>query len=104
MHQLLLAISMTSGGVDICLVTSGRRALDHSQGNPIRPRPHRLRPGKLLEAGLVGRVSKRCIGTFKFDRIGTAATPPAGRVYALRVERQMRIWTEMHEDQCFAAM
>ncbi len=43
-------------------------------------------------------MGKRCIGTFKFDRIRNGRdTTCLVDVYALRVERQMQTWTEMHE-------
>ena len=78
----------------------GRRALDHSQGQShSRPRsPRGCRREALEEAGLVGHVGKRCIGTFKFDRIRNGRdTTCLVDVYALRVERQLQAWTEMHE-------
>ena len=89
------------GGVDICLVTSrggGRWIIP--KGNPIRGlAPHEVAAREALEeAGLVGHVGKRCIGTFKFDRIRNGRdTTCHVDVYALRVERQMQTWTEMHE-------
>jgi 8-oxo-dGTP pyrophosphatase MutT (NUDIX family) len=90
-----------NGDVDVCLVTSrggGRWIIP--KGNPIRGlAPHEVAAQEALEeAGLVGHVGKRCIGTFKFDRIrnGRDITCRVD-VYALKVERQMQIWTEMHE-------
>ena len=89
------------GGVDVCLVTSrggGRWIIP--KGNPIRGlAPHEVAAREAREeAGLVGQVGKRCIGTFEFDRIRN------GRdisclidVYALRVERQLPDWQEMGE-------
>ncbi|HUQ38459.1 MAG TPA: NUDIX hydrolase [Aestuariivirga sp.] len=90
-----------NGGMDICLVTSrggGRWIIP--KGNPIRGlAPHEVAAREALEeAGLVGHVGKRCIGTFKFDRIRNGRdTTCRVDVYALKVERQMQIWTEMHE-------
>ena len=89
------------GGVDVCLVTSrggGRWIIP--KGNPIRGlAPHEVAAREALEeAGLVGHVGKRCIGTFKFDRIRNGRdTTCRVDVYALKVERQMQTWTEMHE-------
>ena len=90
-----------NGAVDVCLVTSrggGRWIIP--KGNPIRGlAPHEVAAREALEeAGLVGHVGKRCIGTFKFDRIRNGRnTTCLVDVYALKVERQMQAWTEMHE-------
>ena len=103
MHQIaaLPFYDIPGGGVDICLVTSrgsGRWIIP--KGNPIRGlAPHEVAAREALEeAGLVGHVGKRCIGTFKFDRIRNGRdTTCLVDVYALKVERQMQTWTEMHE-------
>jgi 8-oxo-dGTP pyrophosphatase MutT (NUDIX family) len=103
MHQIaaLPYYDNPGGGLDICLVTSrggGRWIIP--KGNPIRGlAPHEVAAREALEeAGLVGHVGKRCIGTFKFDRIRNGRdTTCRVDVYALRVEQQMQIWTEMHE-------
>ena len=90
-----------NGAVDICLVTSrggGRWIIP--KGNPIRGlAPHEVAAREALEeAGLVGHVGKRCIGTFKFERIRNGRnTTCLVDVYALKVEEQMQTWTEMHE-------
>jgi 8-oxo-dGTP pyrophosphatase MutT (NUDIX family) len=90
-----------NGDVDVCLVTSrggGRWIIP--KGNPIRGlAPHEVAAQEALEeAGLVGHVGKRCIGTFKFDRSRNGRdTTCRVDVYALKVERQMQTWTEMHE-------
>lgn len=103
MHQIaaLPFYDNPDGGVDVCLVTargSGRWIIP--KGNPIRGlAPHEVAAREALEeAGLVGHVGKRCIGTFKFKRSrnGRDATCRVD-VYALRVERQMQTWSEMHE-------
>lgn len=103
MHQIaaLPFYDNPAGGVDVCLVTSrggGRWIIP--KGNPIRGlAPHEVAAREALEeAGLVGHVGKRCIGTFKFERSrnGRDATCRVD-VYALRVERQLPAWTEMHE-------
>lgn len=103
MHQIaaLPFYDNPGGGVDICLVTSrgsGRWIIP--KGNPIRGlAPHEVAAREALEeAGLVGHVGKRCIGTFKFNRIRNGRdTICLVDVYALKVERQMQTWTEMHE-------
>ncbi|MBZ0259464.1 MAG: NUDIX hydrolase [Hyphomicrobiales bacterium] len=103
MHQIaaLPFYDNPGGGVDVCLVTargSGRWIIP--KGNPIRGlAPHEVAAREAFEeAGLVGHVGKRCIGTFKFERSrnGRDATCRVD-VYALKVERQMQAWTEMHE-------
>ncbi|HQY74791.1 MAG TPA: NUDIX hydrolase [Aestuariivirga sp.] len=103
MHQIaaLPFYDNPGGGVDVCLVTargSGRWIIP--KGNPIRGlAPHEVAAREAFEeAGLVGHVGKCCIGTFKFERSrnGRDATCRVD-VYALRVERQMQTWTEMHE-------
>lgn len=103
MHQIaaLPFYDNLGGGVDVCLVTSrggGRWIIP--KGNLIRGlAPHEVAAREALEeAGLVGQVGKRCIGTFKFDRSrkGRDATCRVD-VYALRVERQLPTWTEMDE-------
>lgn len=103
MHQIaaLPFYDNPGGGVDVCLVTSrggGRWIIP--KGNPIRGfAPHEVAAREALEeAGLVGHVDKRCIGTFKFDRIRNGRdTTCLVDVYALKVERQMPTWTEMDE-------
>jgi 8-oxo-dGTP pyrophosphatase MutT (NUDIX family) len=87
--------------VDVCLVTSrggGRWIIP--KGNPIRGlAPHEVAAREALEeAGLVGRVGKRCIGTFMFERNRNGRdTTCLVHVYALKVERQLPTWTEMDE-------
>jgi 8-oxo-dGTP pyrophosphatase MutT (NUDIX family) len=103
MHQIaaLPFYDNPDGCVDVCLVTSrgsGRWIIP--KGNPIRGlAPHEVAAREALEeAGLVGHVGKRCIGTFKFDRSRNGRdTTCLVDVYALKVERQMQTWTEMHE-------
>lgn len=103
MHQIaaLPFYDNPGGGVDVCLVTSrggGRWIIP--KGNLIRGlAPHEVAAREALEeAGLVGHVGKRCIGTFKFDRSRNGRDASCRvDVYALRVERQLPTWTEMHE-------
>lgn len=85
-------------GLEVFLVTSrgsGRWIIP--KGNPIKG----LSPADvaaqeaLEEAGLVGRVSPRCIGSFEFERLRR----DSGRtwqidVYPLFVEKQVRKWDE----------
>ena len=102
-HQIaaLPFLIKPNGGVDICLVTSrggGRWIIP--KGNPIRGlAPHEVAAREALEeAGLVGQVGKRCIGSFEFDRNRNGRdTSCRIDVYALRVERQLPAWAEMDE-------
>ncbi|MDP1701037.1 MAG: NUDIX hydrolase [Aestuariivirga sp.] len=103
MHQIaaLPFYDNPGGSMDVCLVTSrgsGRWIIP--KGNPIRGlAPHEVAAREALEeAGLVGHVGKRCIGTFRFDRSRNGRdTTCLVDVYVLKVERQMQTWTEMHE-------
>jgi 8-oxo-dGTP pyrophosphatase MutT (NUDIX family) len=87
-----------AGGIEVFLVTSrgsGRWIIP--KGNPIKG----LSPMDVAaqeafeEAGLVGRVSPRCIGSFEFERLrrDTGKTWLID-VYPLFVEKQMRKWDE----------
>ncbi len=87
-----------AGGIDVFLVTargSGRWIIP--KGNLIRGlSPHEAAAQEAREeAGLVGRIERRCIGTFEFSRhrSGRAMTCFVD-VYALEVERQLRKWAE----------
>lgn len=87
-----------NGDIDVCLVTargSGRWIIP--KGNPIRGlAPHETAAHEAREeAGLVGRIERRCIGTFEFSRRrrGRERTCLVD-VYALEVERQLRKWAE----------
>lgn len=87
-----------AGGLEVFLVTSrgsGRWIIP--KGNPIKG----LSPAEVAEreafeeAGLVGRVSPGCIGSFEFERLRR----DSGKtwlidVYPLFVERQVRNWDE----------
>lgn len=87
-----------AGGLEVFLVTSrgsGRWIIP--KGNPIKG----LSPAEVAEreafeeAGLVGRVSTGCIGSFEFERLRR----DSGKtwlidVYPLFVERQVRNWDE----------
>jgi 8-oxo-dGTP pyrophosphatase MutT (NUDIX family) len=66
------------------------------KGNPIRGLdPHKVAAREALEeAGLVGRVRRDCIGSFKFDRRRRRLGACHVEVYALEVDRQLRHWAE----------
>jgi 8-oxo-dGTP pyrophosphatase MutT (NUDIX family) len=87
-----------AGGLEVFLVTSrgsGRWIIP--KGNPIKglsPAEAAAREA-LEEAGLVGRVSPKCIGSFEFERLRR----DSGKtwlidVYPLFVEKQVRKWDE----------
>jgi 8-oxo-dGTP pyrophosphatase MutT (NUDIX family) len=89
------------GSLDVFLVTSrgsGRWIIP--KGNPIRglsPEDVAAREA-LEEAGLVGRVLPRIIGTFEFQRMRT----PSGQtclidVYPMHVHRQVRKFDEKRQ-------
>jgi 8-oxo-dGTP pyrophosphatase MutT (NUDIX family) len=53
------------------------------------------------EAGVIGKVSKRPIGSYPYDKIldkGNKASCHV-QVFALRVTRQLKRWPEKHERQ-----
>jgi 8-oxo-dGTP pyrophosphatase MutT (NUDIX family) len=87
-----------AGGLEVFLVTSrgsGRWIIP--KGNPIKG----LSPADaaaqeaLEEAGLVGRVSPGCIGSFEFERLrGVSGKPWLVDVYPMLVEKQVRNWHE----------
>ena len=87
-----------NGGVDVCLVTSrggGRWIIP--KGNPIHGlAPHEVAAREAFEeAGLIGRIERHCIGTFKFNRHrGGYENTCSIDVYALEVERQLPAWEE----------
>jgi 8-oxo-dGTP pyrophosphatase MutT (NUDIX family) len=64
--------------------------------------PHRVAAKEAFEeAGVVGKVSKRPIGTFPYDKVlkGGATTNCYVHVFALRVKRQHKRWLEKRERQ-----
>lgn len=64
--------------------------------------PHRVAAKEAFEeAGVVGRVSKRPIGSFPYDKVlkeGATASCSV-QVFALRVSRQHKHWPEKRERQ-----
>jgi uncharacterized protein len=89
------------GSVDVCIITargSGRWIIP--KGNPIRGlAPHEVAAREALEeAGLLGQAHPHRIGTFTFERRrdGREKTCTVD-VYAMKVERQLKDWPEIHE-------
>jgi 8-oxo-dGTP pyrophosphatase MutT (NUDIX family) len=80
-----------AGGLEVFLVTSrgsGRWIIP--KGNPIKgPSPADVAAQEALEeAGLVGRVSPKCIGSFAFERPRRVSSKPCMiDVYPLFVEK-----------------
>src|SRR5687767_9409191 len=92
----------SDGVTEVLLVTSktSRRWII-PKGWPIRgAKPHgTARREALEEAGLVGRVAKRCLGSFHYRkrlRQGRAVTCEV-HVFPLNVERQRRTWREKNQ-------
>jgi 8-oxo-dGTP pyrophosphatase MutT (NUDIX family) len=87
-----------AGGLDVFLVTSrgsGRWIIP--KGNPIKGLSSAdvAAQEALEEAGLVGRVLPRCIGSFAFERLRRDSGKPwLIDVYPLFVEKQVRKWDE----------
>jgi 8-oxo-dGTP pyrophosphatase MutT (NUDIX family) len=64
--------------------------------------PHRVAAKEAFEeAGVVGKVSKRPIGTFPYDKVlkGGTTTNCHVHVFPLRVKRQYKQWLEKRERQ-----
>jgi ADP-ribose pyrophosphatase YjhB (NUDIX family) len=92
-----LPFHFKSGRPHIYLVTSrgsGRWIIP--KGNPIRGLdPHKVAAREALEeAGLVGWIHRKCIGTFKHSRNRRAGSVCRVDVYPLEVDRQLRSWAE----------
>lgn len=89
------------GGVEVFLVTSrgsGRWIIP--KGNPIRGlSPDEVAAREALEeAGLVGRVLRRRVGTFAFKRGRRSSEEPClVDVYVMHVEKQLRRFDEKGE-------
>jgi hypothetical protein len=78
-------------------------ALDHSKGWPKRGKsPYDTAAKEAFEeAGVVGKVSKRPIGSYPYDKILEMGDKASCRVdvFALRVTRQRKRWPEKLERQ-----
>jgi 8-oxo-dGTP pyrophosphatase MutT (NUDIX family) len=64
--------------------------------------PHRVAAKEALEeAGVVGKVSRRPIGSFPYDKVLKGGTTARCRVqvFPLRVTRQRKQWPEKHVRQ-----
>ena len=89
------------GSPDVYLVTSrgsGRWIIP--KGNTIRGLPPEEVAAReaLEEAGLVGKVLPRLIGSFEFQRIRNVAGETCLiDVYPMFVDRQLKVFDEMHE-------
>jgi 8-oxo-dGTP pyrophosphatase MutT (NUDIX family) len=103
LHQIAaLPVRLSAdGGMDVYLVTSrgsGRWIIP--KGNPIRglaPQDVAAREAR-EEAGLVGPVLPRCIGSFEFQRLrGVVGETCLIDVYPMHVERQLKSFPEKHE-------
>jgi 8-oxo-dGTP pyrophosphatase MutT (NUDIX family) len=90
-------------GVEILLVTSrGTRRWIIPKGWPQRGRPaHRAAAVEALEeAGVVGRIRSRPIGSYRYEKIVSGARARFKvRVFPLRVTRQLKKWPEQRQRQ-----
>jgi 8-oxo-dGTP pyrophosphatase MutT (NUDIX family) len=90
------------GGIEVMLVTSREnRRWILPKGWPIKGRPgHRVAGREALEeAGLVGRVGKRPLGSYLYAKALASGSAVACRVrvYPLEVESQLDDWPEKDE-------
>ena len=90
--------------VEILLVTSrGTRRWIIPKGWPKRGvSPHDTAAKEAFEeAGVIGKVSKQPIGSYRYDKILEAGEKARCRVqvFALRVTRQHKRWPEKHQRQ-----
>jgi 8-oxo-dGTP pyrophosphatase MutT (NUDIX family) len=91
-------------GVQILLVTSrGTRRWIIPKGWPqSRTPPHRAAAQEAFEeAGVVGKVSKKTVGSYWYDKIfeSGATVRCKVRVFPLRVTRQFKRWPEKRQRQ-----
>ena len=91
-------------GVEVLLVTSrGTRRWIIPKGWPQTGiRPHRAAAREAFEeAGVVGDVGKRTIGSYRYDKIFESGETVRCkvRVFPLRVTRQLRVWPEKRQRQ-----
>jgi 8-oxo-dGTP pyrophosphatase MutT (NUDIX family) len=89
-------------GVEILLVTSRatRRWIIPKGWPQTRTPPHRAAALEAFEeAGVVGKVSKKSIGTYWYDKMFESGTAVRCKVsvYPLRVTRQFKKWPEKRQ-------
>jgi 8-oxo-dGTP pyrophosphatase MutT (NUDIX family) len=86
------------GAVRVLLITSRRsRRWIVPKGWPVKGlKPHAAAAKEAREeAGLIGRIKKRAIGRFDYQKATSdGVTPCRVKVYALRVKRQLKDWPE----------
>src|ERR1700729_1026056 len=90
--------------LEIMLVTSrGTRRWIIPKGWPKRGMPPYDTAAKeaFEEAGVIGKVTKRPIGSYPYDKILEKGDKASCRVqvFALRVARQLKSWPEKHQRQ-----
>ncbi|AWK89323.1 NUDIX hydrolase [Azospirillum thermophilum] len=94
-----LPVSMTDGGPRVLLVTSREtRRWIIPKGWPKKGvKPHKLAALEAYEeAGIVGKASKRPLGSFRYDKRLTETTwvPCRVDVFLLKVTRELDDWPE----------
>src|SRR3954453_9200069 len=90
------------GAIEVVLVTSrGTRRWVIPKGWPMKGRkPHASAAREALEeAGLIGKVGKTPIGTYRYDKRlkGGEAAPCAVEVFPLEVKSQRKRWPEQKQ-------
>lgn len=97
-----LPITLVDGEMQVLLVTSrGSRRWIIPKGQPEpKLKPHQLAAKEAWEeAGLIGQVRPRSIGSYLSEKrlLDGTAEPCLVRVFVMDVQRQMDEWPEKHE-------
>ncbi len=92
---------MADEGLRVLLVTSREtRRWVIPRGNPMRGRkPHKAAAIEAFEeAGVVGRIRSKALGSFLYDKIrANGAQPCSVKVFPLKVREIREEWPEAHE-------
>ena len=92
---------MAEGGLRVLLVTSREtRRWVIPRGNPMRGRkPHRAAAIEAFEeAGVVGRIRSKAVGSFIYDKIKPKGAQPCSvKVFPLKVRKIRDDWPEARE-------
>ena len=89
------------GKVEVCIITSretGRWIVPKGWPMKGHSRPGAARIEAWEEAGLIGRVSERPLGQFRYDkRMPDGAVPVLATLYAMRVKRSVGRYPERRQ-------
>lgn len=92
---------MADDGLRVLLVTSrDSRRWIIPRGNPMRGRkPHKAAAIEAFEeAGVVGRIRSKALGSFNYDKVRPNGPQPCSvKVYPLKVLEMRDDWPEAHE-------